>query len=131
MSAAPFNTTRFRGKMGAVRHARSPRRSPVPRQSVCASRFGFDAEAPILMSEAVAVVLAAGKGTRMDSDLPKVLVEVCGRPMIEYVLDALARAGIRRAVVVIGHRADLVRKRLAGRPDVQFAVQPACQCFCF
>ncbi len=41
------------------------------------------------MSEKVAVVLAAGKGTRMKSDLPKVLVPVCGRPMIEYVLDAL------------------------------------------
>ena len=42
------------------------------------------------MSRKIAVVLAAGKGTRMKSELPKVLIEICGRPMIEYVLDALA-----------------------------------------
>jgi len=40
-------------------------------------------------STAMAIVLAAGKGTRMKSDLPKVLVPVCGRPMVRYVTDAL------------------------------------------
>jgi UDP-N-acetylglucosamine diphosphorylase/glucosamine-1-phosphate N-acetyltransferase len=75
------------------------------------------------MSEKVAVVLAAGKGTRMDSDLPKVLVPVRGRPMIEYVLDALREGGIDRTIVVVGYRAELVREALDGRPDVQFALQ--------
>jgi len=75
------------------------------------------------MAQAVAVVLAAGKGTRMKSDLPKVLVEVCGRPMIEYVLDALAAGGIRRTIVVVGYRAELVRAALEGRDGVEFAVQ--------
>ena len=46
------------------------------------------------MLSTIAVVLAAGKGTRMKSELPKVLVPVAGRPMIEYVLDALAAAGV-------------------------------------
>jgi len=65
------------------------------------------------MSPPVAIVMAAGKGTRMKSDLPKVLFPVAGRPMIEYVLDALIESGVRRIVVVVGYRADLVREKLA------------------
>jgi bifunctional UDP-N-acetylglucosamine pyrophosphorylase / glucosamine-1-phosphate N-acetyltransferase len=75
------------------------------------------------MSETVAVVLAAGMGTRMKSDLPKVLVPVLGRPMIEFVLDALAAAGIGRTIVVVGYRADDVQKQLSGRTNLQFALQ--------
>ncbi|MCG8586299.1 MAG: NTP transferase domain-containing protein [Pirellulales bacterium] len=75
------------------------------------------------MSSPLAIVLAAGKGTRMKSDLPKVLVEVCGRPMIEYVLEALAAAGVQRTVVVVGYREELVRAALADRPGVEFASQ--------
>jgi len=71
----------------------------------------------------MAIVLAAGKGTRMKSELPKVLVPVCGRPMVCYVLDALRAAGISRIVVVVGYRADLVRKELAAESDVVFAEQ--------
>ncbi len=71
----------------------------------------------------LAVILAAGKGTRMRSELPKVLFPVLGRPMIEFVLEALEAAGIRRKVVVVGYRADEVRKTLAGRPGVEFAEQ--------
>jgi bifunctional UDP-N-acetylglucosamine pyrophosphorylase/glucosamine-1-phosphate N-acetyltransferase/UDP-N-acetylglucosamine pyrophosphorylase len=67
--------------------------------------------------------MAAGKGTRMKSELPKVLVPVCGRPMIDYVLDALAAAGISRTIVVVGYRAELVREALAGRKNVTFALQ--------
>ncbi len=75
------------------------------------------------MKQRTAIVMAAGKGTRMQSDLPKVLVPVCGRPMIEYTLDALREAGVSRQIVVIGHRGDLVRKQLAGREDVIFVEQ--------
>ncbi len=67
--------------------------------------------------------MAAGKGTRMQSELPKVLVSVCGRPMIDYVLDALEAAGVQRTVVVVGYRADDVRAALAGRKNVSFALQ--------
>ncbi|MEO8494284.1 MAG: NTP transferase domain-containing protein [Planctomycetota bacterium] len=70
-----------------------------------------------------AIVLAAGKGTRMKSDLPKVLFEACGRPMISYVVDALERAGVERIVVVVGYRGELVREALAGRDTVIFAEQ--------
>jgi bifunctional UDP-N-acetylglucosamine pyrophosphorylase / glucosamine-1-phosphate N-acetyltransferase len=75
------------------------------------------------MLSPVAIVLAAGKGTRMKSDLPKVLFPVCGRPMIEYVLDALAEVGVRRVVAVVGYRADLMREKLAHRPGVEFVEQ--------
>lgn len=73
--------------------------------------------------DAVAVILAAGKSTRMKSALPKVLHEVCGRPMIEYVLDAAREAGVRRQVVIVGHAADEVKRKLAHHPDVEFALQ--------
>lgn len=73
--------------------------------------------------EPLAVVLAAGMGTRMKSDLPKVLVPALGRPMIEFVLDALTAAGIGRIIVVIGYRADDVRQTLAGRKGLEYALQ--------
>jgi bifunctional UDP-N-acetylglucosamine pyrophosphorylase/glucosamine-1-phosphate N-acetyltransferase/UDP-N-acetylglucosamine pyrophosphorylase len=75
------------------------------------------------MPSAVAIVLAAGKGTRMKSDLPKVLLPVAGRPMIDYVLEALAAGGVERIVVVVGYRGELVRQHLAGRPGLTFVEQ--------
>jgi bifunctional UDP-N-acetylglucosamine pyrophosphorylase/glucosamine-1-phosphate N-acetyltransferase len=71
----------------------------------------------------VSVVLAAGKSTRMKSALPKVLHEVCGRPMIECVLDAARHAGISRHVIVVGYEAEKVKEALAGQADVEFALQ--------
>ncbi len=71
-----------------------------------------------------AVVLAAGKGTRMKSDLPKVLFEVVARPMIHFVLDALEQAGVHRHIVVVGHAADSVKAELAKRDgQIEFAIQ--------
>ncbi len=55
------------------------------------------------------IVLAAGKGTRMRSDLPKVLHEVFGLPVLGYVLDTVRQAGSDRTHVVIGHQAEAVR----------------------
>jgi bifunctional UDP-N-acetylglucosamine pyrophosphorylase / glucosamine-1-phosphate N-acetyltransferase len=75
------------------------------------------------MSEPLAIILAAGKGKRMASDLPKVLVSVCGRPMVRFVVDAVRAAGINRMVMVIGYRGDLVRNELAGEPGIEFAEQ--------
>lgn len=71
----------------------------------------------------LAIILAAGKGTRMKSELPKVLVPVLGRPMIRYVIDALHAAGVNRIVAVVGYRADLVQAELAGEPGVEFVLQ--------
>lgn len=72
---------------------------------------------------AMALILAAGKSTRMKSALPKVLHQVCGRPMIEYVLDAARSASVTRIVAIIGHRADLVGDALAKYGDVEYALQ--------
>lgn len=75
-------------------------------------------------AEPAAVVLAAGKGTRMKSELPKVLCQVVDRPMIHFVLDALSAAGVNRQIVVIGYQSDRVREALADRdPPVEFAMQ--------
>ncbi|PHR94761.1 MAG: glycosyl transferase family 2 [Blastopirellula sp.] len=75
------------------------------------------------MKKRLAVILAAGKGTRMNSDLPKVLVPVLGRPMIRYVIDALKSVGIDEIIVVVGHEADLVRAELSDLDNVQFVEQ--------
>jgi bifunctional UDP-N-acetylglucosamine pyrophosphorylase/glucosamine-1-phosphate N-acetyltransferase len=66
----------------------------------------------------VGVVLAAGKGTRMKSSRPKVLHEVAGRPMLDWVLDALDASGCDETLVVVGHGADEVRAHCAGRDVV-------------
>ena len=56
-----------------------------------------------------AIVLAAGRGTRMKSERPKVLFPVAGRPLVSWALDAVAGAGADEIVVVVGHGADQVR----------------------
>ncbi len=69
-----------------------------------------------------AVILAAGKGTRMKSDLPKVLHELAGRPLLDHVMDTSAAAGIDRMVVVVGHKASLVEETCS-RPGIEFVIQ--------
>lgn len=69
-----------------------------------------------------AVVLAAGKGTRMKSDLPKVLHPLAGRPLLDHVLDTVEAVGIDHTVVVVGHMADLVQESCA-RPGLEFVLQ--------
>jgi len=67
------------------------------------------------------IILAAGKGTRMKSDLPKVLHEVGGKPMVELVLETAQKAGVEKIVTVVGHGAEQVEATLAGRSE--FALQ--------
>lgn len=77
-----------------------------------------------------AVVLAAGKGTRMQSDLPKVAMPLHGRPMIQHVLDRIAPLNLETITLVVGYRRDVVEE-LALRwskdhpeaPKIQFALQ--------
>jgi bifunctional UDP-N-acetylglucosamine pyrophosphorylase/glucosamine-1-phosphate N-acetyltransferase len=75
------------------------------------------------MPDVAAVILAAGQSKRMNSEIPKVLHPACGRPIVEYVLDAARQAGARKLVVVIGHKAELVRAALGHHRDVDFALQ--------
>jgi len=70
-----------------------------------------------------AIILAAGKGTRMGGDLPKVLHEVAGRPMVCWVVDACKAAGCAKVVVVVGYKAELVREALADEPGCVFVEQ--------
>jgi bifunctional UDP-N-acetylglucosamine pyrophosphorylase / glucosamine-1-phosphate N-acetyltransferase len=72
-------------------------------------------------AQTAAVVLAAGKGTRMRSDLPKVLHPLRGRPMVAYVVDALRHAGVRRPLIVVGPESGPVRDALG--PGLDFVVQ--------
>lgn len=67
------------------------------------------------------IILAAGKGTRMKSSLPKVLHKICGRPLIAYAVDVVRLVGVEQPVVVIGHGADLVKSTLG--ESVQFVEQ--------
>jgi bifunctional UDP-N-acetylglucosamine pyrophosphorylase/glucosamine-1-phosphate N-acetyltransferase len=69
------------------------------------------------------VVLAAGKGTRMKSTLPKVLHPAAGLPLIEHVLRTAEHVAPASVVIVVGHQADALRGALQSRPDLQFALQ--------
>lgn len=73
------------------------------------------------MSDLLAVILAAGKGTRMKSALPKVLHRVGGKAMVEHVLDAAKGAGSSRNIVVIGFGAEKVQDALGS--NAEFVIQ--------
>ncbi len=80
-----------------------------------------------------ALILAAGEGTRMKSDLPKVAHRILGVPLVEYVVDAAKASGAQRVVVVTGHRAEVVEALAAGdvsvaRQDQQLGTGHAVMC---
>jgi UDP-N-acetylglucosamine diphosphorylase/glucosamine-1-phosphate N-acetyltransferase len=68
------------------------------------------------------IILAAGKGTRMQSSLAKVLIPLAGRPLLQYVLDLSSQLKPARTIVVVGHQADQVKEAFADR-GVEFVVQ--------
>ncbi|MBS4210801.1 bifunctional UDP-N-acetylglucosamine diphosphorylase/glucosamine-1-phosphate N-acetyltransferase GlmU [Bacillus sp. FJAT-50079] len=69
------------------------------------------------MSKRFAVILAAGQGTRMKSKLYKVLHPVCGKPMVEHVIDNISKLRFDQTVTVVGHGAELVKSHMEGRSD--------------
>jgi len=69
------------------------------------------------------IILAAGQGTRMQSDLPKVLHPLAGKPMLGHVLDHARALHPRRIVVVVGHAAEKIQAAFADQDDVCFAPQ--------
>jgi bifunctional UDP-N-acetylglucosamine pyrophosphorylase / glucosamine-1-phosphate N-acetyltransferase len=73
------------------------------------------------MSDFRAIILAAGKGTRMKSETPKVLHSVAGKPVIRYVLDVTKHLRSLKTYVVVGHKSEMVKACLGS--DVQIAIQ--------
>ena len=75
------------------------------------------------MSNTRAIILAAGKSTRMITDTPKVLHEVCGRPMLAYVIDACRQVGVDELVVVVGYRKEEVLAAFEDEPGITWVTQ--------
>lgn len=69
------------------------------------------------MTNTYAVVLAAGKGTRMKSSLYKVLHPVCGKPMVEHVVENMEKLGVEKIVTIVGHGAETVQSKLDDRSE--------------
>jgi bifunctional UDP-N-acetylglucosamine pyrophosphorylase / glucosamine-1-phosphate N-acetyltransferase len=68
-----------------------------------------------IMSKRYAIILAAGQGTRMKSKLYKVLHPVCGKPMVQHVVDQISNLQIENIVTIIGHGAELVKAQLGDK----------------
>ena len=75
------------------------------------------------MAERVAIILAAGVSSRMNTQLAKVLHEVCGRPMLAYVLDACRQVGVGKMYVVVGYGIEHVRERFGDVEDIVWVQQ--------
>lgn len=73
------------------------------------------------MQNIKAIILAAGKGTRMKSELPKVLHTVLGKPMVEYSIEAAKQAGAQKICLVVGHKAELVKQTV--KDSVEYVEQ--------
>lgn len=75
------------------------------------------------MSNFTAVILAAGEGTRMKSDTPKVMHKICGVPMLEHVIRASRDAGASKIVVVVGKHKDIIIDAFRDYKDTEFVIQ--------
>ncbi len=73
------------------------------------------------MSNRFAIILAAGQGTRMKSKLYKVLHPVCGKPMVQHVVEQVSQLGLQEVVTIVGHGAELVKEQLGEQS--KFALQ--------
>ena len=73
--------------------------------------------------DVAALVLAAGMGKRMNSDLAKVLHPMAGRPLLAHVLETLDGLGVGRKVVVVGHQRERVQAEFSQRDDLEWAIQ--------
>ncbi len=71
----------------------------------------------------IAAILAAGKGTRMYADMPKVLYPLAGKPLIVRVLDTAQKAGITKSIAIIGYKGEQIKSALADYPNLEFVQQ--------
>ncbi|MFC1709469.1 bifunctional N-acetylglucosamine-1-phosphate uridyltransferase/glucosamine-1-phosphate acetyltransferase [Candidatus Omnitrophota bacterium] len=79
------------------------------------------------MKDFICVILAAGEGTRMKSDLPKILHNICGKPMIEYVIDSVQSLRLKKICVVINKQHDEVAEYLKKNKSLKIVVQKKAQ----
>ena len=70
----------------------------------------------------ISIILAAGEGIRMRSDTPKVLHKICGKPILEYVIDASRFANVDKSYVIVGHGGEEVRENFKDK-DIVFKTQ--------
>jgi len=75
------------------------------------------------MAKRVAIILAAGVSKRMNTQLPKVLHEVCGRPMLSYVLDACRQVDVTKIYVVVGYGNEQVKEQFSDASDIVWVHQ--------
>lgn len=68
-----------------------------------------------------AIILAAGKGTRMETDLPKCAYPINGTPMVEYIVNSCRKSGINKILVVVGHKKEHIQKIFNG--SVEYVLQ--------
>ena len=73
------------------------------------------------MPHVAALILAAGKSTRMKSKTPKALHPLLGKPLLRWALDAVGEIGAARAVLVVGHEAEQVQREVG--PDYEYVLQ--------
>lgn len=73
------------------------------------------------MKDVAVIILAAGKGTRMCSELPKALHKIGSRPIIDYIINLISGLGIEKSIAVVGYKADLIKKHLGQKVD--FVIQ--------
>jgi UDP-N-acetylglucosamine diphosphorylase/glucosamine-1-phosphate N-acetyltransferase len=66
------------------------------------------------MRPTIALILAAGKGTRMKSDLPKPIVPIKGKPIVQHLIDSFREAGVKDIALIVGYKSDEVKKALGG-----------------
>jgi len=70
------------------------------------------------------IILAAGKGTRLGLDIPKAMVEIAGKPLLSYVIDGMRRAEVRKIIVVVRHRQQIIKDYISTcYPEIQCVPQ--------
>lgn len=75
------------------------------------------------MEKLKAVILAAGKGTRMESDLPKVIHTIDGKPMVEYVISAVKEAGVQEICLIVGYKSEEVKSAVTSQVSYVFQAE--------
>ncbi len=75
------------------------------------------------MSSLKAVILAAGKGTRMKSDLPKVVHTIDGKCLVDYVIEAAQKTGAEEICLVVGYKHEIVQEKIVHKKEVSFVLQ--------